>query len=63
MTPLPTGPNKQPTSAGTTISKNLKFSKKQLVLAFAIAGISDDARAQIVLALRAIAAVSSRVII
>ena len=41
MTPLPTGPNKQPTSAGTTISKNLKFSKKQLVLAFAIAGISD----------------------
>ena len=41
MTPPPTVPSKQPTSAGTPISKILKFSKKQLVLAFAIAGISD----------------------
>jgi hypothetical protein len=41
MTPLPTGPNKQPTSAGTPISKTLKFSNKRLALAFAIAGISD----------------------
>ena len=41
MTPPPTVPSKQPTSAGTTISKTLKFSKKQLALAFAIAAISD----------------------
>src|SRR3954465_12126852 len=38
MTPPPTEPRKQPTSAGTPI---LKFSKKRLALAFAIAGISD----------------------
>jgi hypothetical protein len=36
MTPPP-----QPTSAGTPSSNNLKFSKKRLVLAFVIAGISD----------------------
>jgi VIT1/CCC1 family predicted Fe2+/Mn2+ transporter len=36
MTPPP-----QPTSAGTRSSNNLKFSKKRLVLAFVIAGISD----------------------
>ena len=41
MTPPPTEPRKQPTSAGTPISKILKFSKKRLALAFAIAGISD----------------------
>jgi hypothetical protein len=41
MTPPPTEPRKQPTSAGTPISKPLKFSKKRLALAFAIAGISD----------------------
>jgi hypothetical protein len=41
MTPPPTEPSKQPISAGTPISKTLKFSKKRLALAFAIAGISD----------------------
>ena len=41
MTPPPTEPRKQPTSAGTPISKTLKFPKKRLALAFAIAGISD----------------------
>jgi hypothetical protein len=41
MTPPPTEPSKQPTSAGTPISETLKFSKKRLALAFAIAGISD----------------------
>jgi hypothetical protein len=41
MTPPPTEPRKQPSSAGTPISKTLKFSKKRLALAFAIAGISD----------------------
>ena len=41
MTPPPTEPSKQPTSAETPISKTLKFSKKRLALAFAIAGISD----------------------
>ena len=41
MTSPPTEPRKQPTSAGTPISKTLKFSKKRLALAFAIAGISD----------------------
>jgi hypothetical protein len=41
MTPPPTEPRKQPTSAETPISKTLKFSKKRLALAFAIAGISD----------------------
>jgi hypothetical protein len=40
MTPPPTEPRKQPTSAGTPISKTLKFSKKRLALAFAIAGHS-----------------------
>jgi hypothetical protein len=34
-------PRKQPSSAETPISKTLKFSKKRLALAFAIAGISD----------------------
>ena len=33
--------SKQPTSAGTPISKTIKFSNKRLALAFAIAGISD----------------------
>jgi hypothetical protein len=37
----PTAPSKHPTSAATAIPKTLKFSKKQLVVAFAIAGISD----------------------
>jgi hypothetical protein len=32
---------KQPTSAETPFSKTLKFSKKRLALAFAIAGVSD----------------------
>jgi hypothetical protein len=41
MTPPPTERSKQPTSAGTQISKTLKFSKKQLALAFVVAGISD----------------------
>ena len=41
MTPPPTEPSKQPISAATPISKTLKFSKKRLALAFAIAGISD----------------------
>jgi len=41
MTPPPMEPRKQPTSAETPISKTLKFSKKRLALAFAIAGISD----------------------
>ena len=41
MTPPPMEPRKQPSSAETPISKTLKFSKKRLALAFAIAGISD----------------------
>jgi hypothetical protein len=41
MTPPPTEPSKQPIGAGAPISKTLKFSKKRLALAFAIAGISD----------------------
>src|SRR6478672_10010362 len=41
MTPPPTEPSKQPISAGTPSSKTLKFSKKRLALAFAIAGVSD----------------------
>jgi Adenylate and Guanylate cyclase catalytic domain len=41
MTPPPTEPSKQPTSAQTPSSNTLKFSKKQLALAFVIAGISD----------------------
>jgi hypothetical protein len=41
MSPAPTEPSKEPTSAGTPFSKTLKFSKTRLALAFAIAGISD----------------------
>jgi hypothetical protein len=41
MTPPPTEPSEQPTSAETPSSNTLKFSKKQLALAFVIAGISD----------------------
>jgi hypothetical protein len=41
MTPSPREPSNQPTSAGTPTPKILKFSKKRLALAFAIAGISD----------------------
>ena len=41
MTLPSTEPSKQPTSAETPFSKTLKFSKKRLVLAFIIAGISD----------------------
>jgi hypothetical protein len=41
VTPPPTEPSKQPTSAETRSSNTLKFSKKQLALAFVIAGISD----------------------
>jgi len=41
MTPLPPEPSKQSTTAETPSSNTLKFSKKRLVLAFAIAGISD----------------------
>ena len=41
MTLPPKEPSKQPTSPGAPISTTLKFSKKQLALAFAIAGISD----------------------
>jgi hypothetical protein len=41
MTPPSAGPSKETTSAGTPISRILKFSKKRLALAFAIAGISD----------------------
>src|SRR5215470_14694208 len=41
MTLPPTEPSKQPTSAGTPSSNTLRFSKKRLALAFAIAGISD----------------------
>ena len=41
MTPPPTEPSKQPPNAETPSSNTLKFSKKQLVLAFVIAGISD----------------------
>ena len=39
--PAPPEPSKQPTSAETPSSNALKFSKRQLVLAFGIAGISD----------------------
>ena len=43
MRPLPpTTPSKHPSGAGTSIPKVLKFSKKQLALAFAIAAISDS---------------------
>ena len=41
MTPPPTEPSKQATSAQTPSSNTLKFSKKQLALAFVIAGVSD----------------------
>ena len=40
--PPPTAPSKQPSGAGTSVQKILKFSKKQLALAFAIAAISDS---------------------
>ena len=40
MNPLPPEPSK-PTSAETPSSNALKFSKRQLVFAFGIAGISD----------------------
>jgi hypothetical protein len=41
MNPAPPEPSKQPTSAETPSSNALKLSKRQLVLAFGIAGISD----------------------
>jgi hypothetical protein len=41
MTLPPAERNKPPTSAETAFSKPLKFSKKRLALAVAIAGISD----------------------
>ena len=41
MTPPPTEPSKQASSAETPFLNTLKFSKKRLALAFAIAGISD----------------------
>jgi len=41
MTSPPTESRRQPTSAQTPSSNTLKFSKKQLALAFLIAGISD----------------------
>ncbi len=41
MTLPPAKPNEQPTSVQTPFSKTLKFSKKGLALAFAIAGIAD----------------------
>jgi hypothetical protein len=37
----PTEPTRQPTSAKAPSSQTLKFSKKRLALAFAIAGLSD----------------------
>ena len=41
MTPPTPELSKQPTSAGTPSSNTLRFSKKQLALAFVIAGTSD----------------------
>ena len=41
MMPSRREPSNQPTGAGTPTPKILKFSKKRLALAFAIAGISD----------------------
>ena len=41
MTPPPAEQSRQPSSAETPSSNTLKFSKKQLALAFVIAGISD----------------------
>src|SRR5215471_9959418 len=38
---LPLEPNEQPTSAKTPSSETLRFSWKRLVLAIAIAGVSD----------------------
>ena len=38
---LPPEPSQQPTSVKTSSSATLKFSKKQLALAVAIAGVSD----------------------
>src|SRR5262249_41502873 len=38
---LPPEPSEQPTSVKTSSSETLKFSKKRLVLAFAIAAVSD----------------------
>jgi hypothetical protein len=38
---LPLEPSEQPTSVKTPSSETLKFSKKRLALAFAIAGVSD----------------------
>ncbi len=42
MTLPPKVPGKQPIDAGASIPKIPKFSKKQLVLAFAIAAVSDS---------------------
>ena len=42
MTLPPTGPGKQPIGAGTPNPRILKFSRKQLLLAFAIAATSDS---------------------
>jgi hypothetical protein len=41
MKKLPPEPSEQPTSVKTSSSETLKFSKKRLVLAFAIAAVSD----------------------
>ena len=41
MTLPPTKPSEQPTGVKTPSSQTLKFSKKRLAMAFAIAGISD----------------------
>jgi len=41
MTPLPLEPTKNSISADTPSPNTLKFSKKRLVLAFAIAAVSD----------------------
>ena len=41
MMPSPRKPSNQPTGAGAPTPKILKFSKKRLALAFAIAAISD----------------------
>ena len=41
MNPAPPEPSKQPTSAEAPSSNALKFSKRQLVFALGIAGVSD----------------------
>jgi hypothetical protein len=41
MKKLPPEPSEQPTSVKTSSSETLKFSKKRLALAFAIAAVSD----------------------